>query len=61
MRVQGQIRYRHKASDGTLTVISPELVGFEFDQPQWAVTPGQALVCYEGQRVVGGGWIKKSV
>ncbi len=59
IRVQAQIRYRHKAADGMLTIISPNLVQFEFDQPQWAITPGQALVCYEGEKVLGGGWIRK--
>lgn len=60
IRVQAQVRYRHKPADGTLTVISPDLLQLEFDQPQWAITPGQALVCYEGQRVLGGGWIRGS-
>ena len=59
IRVQAQIRYRHKAADGTLTIISPNLVKFEFDHPQWAITPGQALVCYDREKVLGGGWIRK--
>jgi tRNA-specific 2-thiouridylase len=59
MRVQAQIRYRHKPAEGTLNITSPDLVRFEFDEPQWAITPGQALVCYEGERVLGGGWISK--
>jgi len=59
IRVQAQIRYRHEPADGTLTIISPDSVQFEFDKPQWAITPGQAFVCYEGERVLGGGWIKK--
>jgi tRNA-uridine 2-sulfurtransferase len=58
-RLHAQIRYRHVAAPGRLEVISAEEARFEFDEPQWAVTPGQALVCYEGDRVVGGGWIKK--
>jgi tRNA U34 2-thiouridine synthase MnmA/TrmU len=36
-------------------------VHIQFDQPQFAVTPGQAVVCYdirENQRVLGGGWIE---
>ncbi|MBN2032066.1 MAG: tRNA 2-thiouridine(34) synthase MnmA [Deltaproteobacteria bacterium] len=60
MRLHAQIRYRHRAASGRLEVLSPEEVGFEFDEPQWAVTPGQALVCYEGDRVIGGGWIRRS-
>ena len=59
IRVQAQIRYRHEQADGTLSIISPNLVQLEFDQPQWAITPGQALVCYDGEKVLGGGWIRK--
>jgi tRNA-specific 2-thiouridylase len=59
IRVQAQIRYRHEQADGTLAIISPNLVQLEFDQPQWAITPGQALVCYDGEKVLGGGWIRK--
>jgi tRNA-specific 2-thiouridylase len=61
LRVQAQIRYRHEPADGTLTIISPDLVHFEFDTPQWAITPGQAFVCYEGEKVLGGGWIRRAV
>ena len=61
LRVQAQIRYRHKAARGALTVLSPDSVRFEFDEPQRAVAPGQALVCYEGERVLGGGWIGRSI
>ena len=60
MEAQAQIRYRHRAALGRLEVISPDEVRFTFDEPQWAVTPGQALVCYEGERVLGGGWIKNN-
>ncbi len=59
VRARAQIRYRHKAASGRLEVLSADRVRFTFDQPQWAVTPGQALVCYDGDRVLGGGWIKK--
>ena len=60
MEVQAQIRYRHRAAPGSLEVISHDEVRFTFDEPQWAITPGQALVCYEGERVLGGGWIKNN-
>jgi len=53
-----QIRYRHKAASGHLQVISDTQVRFQFDKPQSAITPGQALVCYDGDRVLGGGWIR---
>lgn len=57
---QAQIRYRHRPAPGHLEVISSDKVRFIFNDPQWAVTPGQALVCYEGERVLGGGWIKRT-
>jgi len=56
-KAEAQIRYRHSAAPGRLEVVSPDKVIFVFDEPQWAVTPGQALVCYEGERLLGGGWI----
>jgi tRNA-specific 2-thiouridylase len=59
-RVLAQIRYRHIPGAGWLEEITPGEVKFEFEEPQWGITPGQALVCYEGERVLGGGWIKKA-
>ncbi len=56
-----QIRYRHKAAPGRLEVLAPTRVKFLFDQPQMAITPGQAMVCYAGDRVVGGGWIVQNI
>lgn len=56
-RATAQIRYRHAASPGRLELIAAGRVRFVFDEPQPAVTPGQALVCYDGDRVMGGGWI----
>lgn len=58
-RFHAQVRYRHTAAPGRLDVVSEDEVRFEFDEPQWAITPGQALVCYDGNRVVGGGWIER--
>jgi len=58
-KIDAQVRYRHLPAPGRLEITSLEDVRFIFDEPQWAVTPGQALVCYEGDRVLGGGWIKK--
>jgi tRNA-uridine 2-sulfurtransferase len=57
MRLHAQIRYRHKAAPGLLQMLGRGRVCFTFDEPQWAVTPGQALVCYDREVVVGGGWI----
>ena len=60
MEAQAQIRYRHRPALGNLEIISSDQVRFIFNDPQWAITPGQALVCYEGERVLGGGWIKRT-
>ncbi|HDR15736.1 MAG TPA: tRNA 2-thiouridine(34) synthase MnmA [Desulfobacteraceae bacterium] len=57
VRFSAQIRYRHRAAPGLLRMEEQDQVRFIFDEPQWAVTPGQALVCYDGETVVGGGWI----
>jgi tRNA-specific 2-thiouridylase len=58
-RVLAQIRYRHIPGSGWLDGITPGEVKFAFEEPQWGITPGQALVCYEGERLLGGGWIKR--
>jgi tRNA-specific 2-thiouridylase len=60
VRVLAQIRYRHIPGAGWLEKITPGEVQFEFEGPQWGITPGQALVCYDGERLLGGGWIKKA-
>ncbi|RPI79205.1 MAG: tRNA 2-thiouridine(34) synthase MnmA [Desulfobacteraceae bacterium] len=59
LQVKAQVRYRHEAADGRLEILPHGKARFEFNEPQWAVTPGQALVCYQEDRVIGGGWIVK--
>lgn len=59
VEAQAQIRYRHRAASGHLEIISADKVRFVFNEPQWAITPGQALVCYDGDCVIGGGWIRR--
>ncbi|SPD74086.1 tRNA-specific 2-thiouridylase MnmA [uncultured Desulfobacterium sp.] len=59
--VQAQVRYRHRAAPGVLTVLSPDRVMVTFDTPQLAVTAGQSLCCYDGERVIGGGIIEREV
>jgi tRNA-specific 2-thiouridylase len=53
-----QIRYNHPGAPGTVTPAGPEGFAVEFDQPVLAVTPGQAAVVYDGDRLLGGGWIE---
>lgn len=52
----GQIRYRHQAAPCKVRVQGEEIY-CEFSEPQRAITPGQALVLYDGHRLLGGGWI----
>jgi tRNA-specific 2-thiouridylase len=58
MRVKAKIRYRHEAQWATVTQIDDSTLEVIFDEPQRAVTKGQALVLYDGDTVVGGGEIQ---
>ena len=58
MRVKVKIRHRHEPAWATLEPDArPDAVTAAFDEPQRAVTPGQSAVFYDGDEVVGGGWI----
>jgi tRNA-specific 2-thiouridylase len=57
MRVRVKIRHRHEPAWAMLAMSGEDEVTAIFDQPQRAVTPGQAAVFYDGEEVVGGGWI----
>jgi tRNA-uridine 2-sulfurtransferase len=57
IRVTAKIRHRHTPAPATLTGAGDDLVQATFDEPQRAITPGQAAVFYQGDEVVGGGWI----
>ena len=57
VRVTVKIRHRHTPAPATLRSTGPESVQAIFDTPQRAITPGQSAVFYEGDEVVGGGWI----
>ena len=56
-RVTAQIRYRHREAAASLAPLPDDRVCVTFDDPQTAVAPGQAVVFYDGEAVVGGGWI----
>jgi tRNA-specific 2-thiouridylase len=55
--VSAQIRHHHAAAPGRVRALGAAGAEFEFDTPQSAITPGQAVVFYDGDVVVGGGWI----
>jgi tRNA-specific 2-thiouridylase len=54
-----KIRYRHQAVPATVTALPEGGARVAFAEPQSAVTPGQAVVFYDGTRVLGGGWIEE--
>jgi tRNA-specific 2-thiouridylase len=56
--VTAQIRYRHGAAPGRVRATAEDRAELQFDAPQMAITPGQAVVFYDGDEVVGGGWIE---
>jgi tRNA-specific 2-thiouridylase len=57
IRATARIRYRHREAPALITPIGPTAAHVEFDAPQSAITPGQAVVFYDGEEVAGGGWI----
>jgi tRNA-specific 2-thiouridylase len=58
-RAQIKIRNKHEAAPATLhPTTQADRVEVHFDEPQRAVTPGQAAVFYDGDLVLGGGWIE---
>ncbi|HYB97674.1 MAG TPA: tRNA 2-thiouridine(34) synthase MnmA [Candidatus Limnocylindrales bacterium] len=59
--VEARIRHRHRAVPAVLARVAADHVELRFQAPQEAVTPGQAVVFYRGEEVLGGGWIERSV
>jgi len=59
-RCEVQVRSRHRAALASLEDLGTGTVSVAFDDPQRALTPGQAAVFYEGERVLGGGWIEST-
>jgi tRNA-specific 2-thiouridylase len=57
LRAEVKIRSRHAAAQALLTPAAGGTVQVLFDEPQQAITPGQAAVFYRGDVVLGGGWI----
>lgn len=57
IRLKAKIRYRHSAAWAVVQQTAPDTLQVTFDEPQRAITPGQAVVLYDGDTVVGGGVI----
>lgn len=60
LRCQAKIRYNHAPQPARVSVTSTEELLVEFDEPQTAITPGQAVVLYDRDVVLGGGWIDRA-
>jgi tRNA-specific 2-thiouridylase len=56
-----KIRYRHGGAAATVTALPDGGARVDFVEQQSAITPGQAVVFYDGERVLGGGWIEEAV
>jgi len=58
LRCKARIRYRHREQPATVTQLDTKTIRVIFDEPQRAVTGGQAVVLYEGDTVIGGATIR---
>jgi tRNA-specific 2-thiouridylase len=60
LKVRAKIRYKHKEAKAFLTPQDKDQILVEFEKPQRAITPGQSVVFYDKDVIVGGGIIDKS-
>lgn len=61
IKVYTRVRYRHKAALSMLFPVDSLTAIVKFENPQSAITPGQCAVFYQGDEVLGGGWIDKFI
>ncbi len=59
IRCEAKIRYNSPPQKAVVTVTGEDQMGVKFDEPQPAITPGQAVVVFDGDVVLGGGWIDR--
>lgn len=57
-RCQAKIRYNSQRHPALACILPDHRLQVTFDEPRYGVAPGQAVVCFEGERVIGGGWIE---
>ncbi len=56
-----KIRYNHPGAEASISITGDGEALVKFHRPQKAITPGQAAVFYDGETVLGGGWIKEVI
>ena len=61
IRCEAKIRYASQPAAATVTAQGGEDVRVDFEEPQTAITPGQAVVFYAGDRLLGGAWIEEAL
>jgi tRNA-specific 2-thiouridylase len=57
-RCEAKIRYNARPAVATVERLPGDRLQVRFDAPQYGVAPGQAVACYDGDRMLGGGWIE---
>ncbi len=60
IEIKAKIRYLHKEAEAVVTPLGGDKACVKFKEPQMAITPGQAIVFYDGDIVVGGGTIEQA-
>jgi len=60
VRAEVKVRYRHDPAPAMIHPLPEARALIAFDEPQRAITPGQATIFYNGDEVVGGGWIARN-
>lgn len=60
VRVEAKIRYSHRTAPATAVQTDDDRLIVIFDEPQRAITPGQSVVLYDGDTVIGGGKVKRA-
>ena len=61
LRAAVKIRHKHIPAEATVLPLDSTHARITFDTPQRAITSGQGAVFYDGDRVLGGGWIEKAI
>jgi len=61
MEVIARIRYRHRGVEAVVESMEDGMVRVRFKKREKSITPGQAVVFYKGDEIIGGGWIERKL